>query len=307
MEKGTRSFFSEKLLEYRSVEGKRIILSFSITFTIMILEIIGGFFSNSIALISDAGHMFTHCFALALSYFAIHLARKPPCHHRTFGLFRAEVLAAFINGLFLLVMVGIIIYESIERILSPAEVNSIYMIGIALIGLFVNISSILILHANKHSDLNIRSVFFHMIADAASSVGIVIVSIIIMFTGWYVLDPIIGFGISLLILVWALGVLKESTRILLEMAPEGLNVDAISNELVKNFGEITDLHNVHLWTITPEMLIFSAHIIIDESKISCLNRGELISKIAEFLKNEYSIIESTIQVVTGEESRFCTI
>ena len=151
----------------------------------MIVEIIGGLITNSIALISDAGHIFTHVFAISISLLAIYIARKPKCHHKTFGLYRAEVLAAFINGLFLIQIVGFIIYEVILRFLNPEEIIGFYMLIVAFIGLGVNITSILILQGNHSNSLNVKSVFYHMIADAASSMGIVVAAVIIMYTDFF--------------------------------------------------------------------------------------------------------------------------
>jgi cobalt-zinc-cadmium efflux system protein len=306
-EKPYENSFSDHLFTYRSVEKKRLILSLIITSTVMVLEIIGGLLTNSIALLSDAGHMFTHCFAIGISLLAIYIARNPPCHHKTFGLYRSEVLAAFINGLFLLPVVALIIYEAILRILYPQEILGFYMLVIALIGLSVNLTSILLLQGSKKSDLNVRSVVSHMLADAISSIGIVIVAVIIFYTGWTILDPIVSIGISIIILFWALGILKESSRILLEMAPKGLNVHIISEDLQKNFKEIVDLINVHLWTITPEMLVFSAHLIVSDDINMFSNQGSLIDKINTYLSEKYHIIESTIQIMSSSDPRYCEV
>jgi len=192
---------TDHVFEYHSVERKKLVISLIITLSFMIMEIVGGILVNSIALISDAWHMFTHSFAILVGLIAIYFARNPPCHHRTFGLYRAEVLAAFINGLFLIVIVGTIIYDAIIRILNPQEIEVFYMLIIAIIGLVANLSSIFILQGSHREDINVRSVFYHMIADAASSIGIVVISIIITFTNWTILDPIVSFGISFIILI----------------------------------------------------------------------------------------------------------
>jgi len=301
-----KSKLADHLFEYRSVDKRRLILSLTITLTVMLLEILGGIFTNSIALISDAGHMFTHGFAIAISLFAVMISRKPPCHHKTFGMYRAEVLAAFINGLFLLVIVGFIIYESILRFLIPQDVEGFYMMMIAFIGLAVNITSILILRGSQNTNISVRSVFYHMIADAASSIGIVIVSIVILFTDFTFLDPIVSIFIAIIIFYWAWGILKESTRILLEIAPKGLNIDTISSDLKKEFPEILDLHNAHLWTIIPNMLVFSAYIRLNQNNLS-IEHSDLLTKINEFLKNKYNIIESTLQLVLKDDPAFCNI
>ena len=304
--KDSKSAYSDHLFQFRSVERKKLILSLTITTIVMAIEIIGGFLTNSIALISDAGHMFTHAFAIGIGLLAIIIARKPPCHHKTFGLYRAEVLAAFINGLFLIPIVGIIIYETILRFLNPQEVIGFYMLVVAFIGLAVNITSILILQGHRNSSLNVKSVFYHMIADAASSIGIVIAAFIIMTTGFVILDPIVSLGISIVIIYWAYGILKESIRILLEMAPKGMNIDRISEGLKDNFPEIIELFDAHLWTIIPDMLIYSVHVKLNNDLIEG-NQEELISKINDFLSNNYKIIESTIQIMPKDAVEACNI
>ena len=304
-EHGANNAFSEGLFDYRSVEKRKLILSLSITSIVMIVEVVGGFLTHSIALISDAGHMFTHCFALGISLAAIMIARKPLCHHRTFGLYRAEIVAAFVNGLFLLFVVAIIIYEAILRIIHPEEVLSLHMLMIAFVGLVVNLVSIGILHGSHKQDMNVRSVFYHMVADAASSVGIVIAAIVIFFTGWNIIDPLVSLGISAVIIYWAWGILKDSTIILLEMAPRGLNTDIISDDLKSHFPEIKKIFNVHLWTITGDMLVFSAHVVVDEKQGNVVNQDNLIERVNRYLSEQYRIIESTIQMTSGQVAELC--
>ena len=304
-EHSTKNAFTERLFDYRLVEKRKLILSLMITSLVMIVEVVGGFLTHSIALISDAGHMFTHCFALGVSLTAIMIARKPLCHHRTFGLYRAEIVAAFVNGLFLLFVVAIITYEAILRIIHPEEVLSTHMLIIALVGLIVNLVSIAVLHGSHKEDMNVRSVFYHMIADAASSVGIVFAAIIIFFTGWNIIDPLVSLGISAVIIYWAWSILKDSTVILLEMAPRGLNTDIISDDLKSHFPEIRELFNVHLWTITADMLVFSAHVVVDKRKGHSVNQDNLIERMNRYLTDQYRIIESTIQITSGQAAEGC--
>jgi cobalt-zinc-cadmium efflux system protein len=305
MERQTaKNAFSEHLFEYRAVEKRKLLLSLFITSVVMVVEVIGGILTNSIALISDAGHMFTHSFAIGISLIAILIARKPPCHHRTFGLYRAEILAAFINGLFLIVVVGIIMYEAVLRIIHPRDVLGLQMFVIALVGLVVNVASILILRGTT-TDLNVRSVFYHLIGDAASSVGIVIAAVVIFYTRWNIVDPLVSLGISALILYWAWGILKESTRVLLEMAPAGLDITIIGDNLRLAFPEIEALCNVHLWAITPDMLVFSAHIKLNT--ILAPAQGDLVQRIGTYLAERYNIIESTLQIASEYEPEVCKI
>lgn len=307
MEEGeTTSAFSEHLFEYRSVAARRLALSLSITAVVMVAEVVGGVFTGSIALMSDAGHMFTHCFALAISLVAIRIARKPPCHHRTFGLYRAEVLAAFINGLFLLLLVAVMVYEAVLRIVQPREVLGLQMLAIALVGLGVNLASIAILRGTLREDLNVRSVFYHMVADAASSVGIVVAAIVILRTGWDIIDPIVSLGISAIIVRWAWGVLRESTKVLLEVAPTGLNIDIVGEDLKGRFPQIRELRNVHLWTITAGMTVFSAHVQLDNLD-ELVSSEDLIARMNQHLSDRYGVIESTIQVAPDDEAGRCDV
>ncbi len=301
----TRNAFSDQLFEYRAVEQRKLLLSLTITTAAMVLELIGGVLTNSIALISDAGHMFTHAFAIGISLAAIHIARRPPCHHRTFGLYRAEILAAFINGLFLLLIVSVIVYEAVLRLLQPRDVLGLQMLAIALIGLAVNLMSIYILHGST-ADLNVRSVFYHLIGDAASSIGIVGAAVVINFTGWNALDPLVSLGISALILYWAGGILRESARILLEIAPAGLDVELIARDLKRTFPEIEGLFNSHLWAITPSMLVFSAHLKVAPAT-EPNELPQLLARINAHLAAQFGIIESTIQVAAEEETEVCNI
>lgn len=299
-----KSVYSDHLFQFRSVERKKLITSLTITLTVMCVEIFGGFITNSLALLSDAGHMFTHSFAIGISLLANFIARKPPCHHKTFGLYRAEVLAAFINGLFLLPVVGVIIFESIIRFLNPQDVVGFYMLIVAFIGLVVNITSILILQGSQGSSLNVKSVFYHMIADAASSIGIVIAAFIIMSTELVILDPIVSLGISIAIIYWAYGILKESTRILLEMAPKEMDIDMITKDLKAKFPEINQIYDVHLWTIIPDMLIYSAHVKLNDD---IEYREEFTLKINEYLTKKYNIIESVIQIMPEDAVEACNL
>lgn len=281
------------LFSYRNRTVRKLKWSLGITLTVMGVELAGGILTRSIALISDAGHMFTHSFAIIIGLIAIYIARKPQCHHRTFGLYRAEVLAAFTNGLFLLAVAGIIITEAIKRFMHPVAVLGTEMLAIALIGFVTNLVSIAILHGGR-SDLNVRGVFMHLIADAASSVGILAAALIIIQTGWYWLDPLVSVAISMLIVIWAWGVLKESGIILLEMAPRGLDSETVSQTLLDAVPEIVSVETPHLWSITPEMRVFSAHVILSRMP----STGEwdgLMQRAESALKERYRLIEITLQ------------
>ena len=301
----SKNALSEFVFEFRDVQKNKLLLSLSITAVVLVIELIGGILTNSIALLSDAGHMFTHAFALSIGLIALLIAKRPPCHHRTFGLYRAEILAAFVNGLFLLAIVGVIIYEAVLRILHPEQILGMDMLLVACIGLFANLASIVILRGSHKQNLNIRGVFYHMIADAVSSVGIIAAAVIILLTGWVFIDPLVSIGIALIIVYWAWGILKESTRVLLEMAPKGLSIDIISDDLKKNFSEIKELYNAHIWSITPDILMFSAHVTLQTENIQ-MKQEQIIQSLNKYLSEKYHIFDSTIQVTTGEDVGVCS-
>ena len=298
---------SDKLFEYTSVSANRLIISLSITITVLFVELFGGLLINSVALISDAGHMFTHAFAIAIGLFAFLISRRPPCAHKTYGLYRAEVLGAMINGLFLIPIAGFMIFEAFERILNPLEINGYSMFLIAIIGLFTNLISILLLHKGFKQNLNIKGVFYHMFGDAASSIGIVIGAIFILYWNWKILDPLISICISLIILYWAVGILKTSFRVLLEISPKGLDTQMIHEKVMEAFPEVLEIYHIHLWTITPNILVFSSYIKINDN-ISDLNGGiTIISRISDFLKEQFNITESTIQIAPKDARESCNI
>jgi len=301
----SKNALSEFVFEFRDVQKNKLMLSLSITAVVLVIELIGGILTNSIALLSDAGHMFTHAFALCIGLIALIIAKRPPCHHRTFGLYRAEILAAFVNGLFLLAIVGVIIYEAILRMLHPEQILGMEMLMVAFIGLAANIASIVILRGSHKHNINIRGVFYHMIADALSSVGIIAAALIILVTGWVFIDPLVSVGIAAIIVYWAWGILKESTRVLLEMAPKGLNIDIISDDLKKNFSEIKELYNAHIWSITPDILMFSAHVTLQTENIQ-MKQEQIIQSLNKYLSEKYHIFDSTIQVTTGEDVGVCS-
>jgi cobalt-zinc-cadmium efflux system protein len=278
----------------RKMERHRLALSLMVTVSVMAIEIAGGVLSKSIALISDAGHMFTHVFAIGLALAATVAAAQPACHHRTFGLVRAEILAAFANSLVLMAAAAYIIYESVVRFLHPVDILSTDMLAVAVLGLIANLASIWILRGRGKKDINIQGVILHMLADAVSSVAIVAGALIIFYTGWVFVDPLISIGISMLIVAWGWGLLKDSGRILLQASPPGINSDDVANEILERFPEIEHVQKGRLWTLTADRCIYTAHIHLREG-----SRGEklMLDRIACHLKEKFNIVETTLQVI----------
>lgn len=267
-----------------------------ITVVVMVVEAVGGWMCGSIALISDAGHMLTHAVALGIGIAGILIARRPVCHHRSFGLWRAEIVAAFANALFLLAVTAWIVYESVGRLLNPTPVQTGPMLLVALLGLAVNVISILLLESKRKGDMNVHSVFLHMVADAASSVAIIAAAGVIRVTDWFWLDPVISMGIAVLILLWAKNLLKDSLRVLLEMAPKGQDRDTIVRAMREEFPVILETDRAHLWTITPEIVVFTSLLIVDGSRLRFGEINPFLEKVERWLAERFSVSESTIEI-----------
>ncbi len=286
-----------ELHEYRSVAKTKLVASMVITATVMVAELVGGYLTGSLALSSDAGHMFTHFFALAISLTAIVIACKEPCHHRTFGFYRAEIIAALFNSIFLFGVTAYIFYQGVIRLLNPQPVLGFEMLLVALLGLAANGISLLLLRGSVRSDLNVKGAFLHMFADTASSVAIIIGAVIVSLTGWYVIDPLLGIGISILIFVWAWGLLRDALNVLLESAPKGINIDLVSGDLKANIPEIIEITDMHIWEITSGMYSLTAHITIKES-----NQKQIINAINQIVNQKYGIEHTTVQLETQDSS-----
>jgi cobalt-zinc-cadmium efflux system protein len=279
---------SDHAHSHRAVERKRLILTMTLTGSTMVVEIVGGLLTGSLALLSDAGHMFTHFFALLVSFIAIKLAALPTSPKRSFGLYRVEVLAALLNGVTLLFIIAYICYEAVGRMITPAPIKELPMFFVAIVGLLVNLTSAVILLDVGKADLNVRSAFLHMVGDTASSVGIVIGAIVIYFTGWYIIDPLLSVLIAMVILVWSWNLLKDSINILLETAPRHIDIDDVIATIGKEAPEITDVHDVHIWEITSQMYSMTAHLVFRDN-CSVSECAAIFRRLEDLLLKEFQI------------------
>lgn len=276
-----------------AVRLSRLRWALILTFAGMVLEFGGGVFSNSLALISDAGHMLTHLFALGMSYFAILLALRPATKKRTYGFYRAEVLAAFLNGIVLIFISAYLVYEAILRFVSPEKIAVAEMLSIAAIGLIINGISTILLAKVSSDDINIKSAFIHEIGDMLSSVAVVITGIFIYFTKNYLADPILSFFICLLIVIWAVRLIIDSANILLESTPKHLDIDEIVGAIKSEVSGIHEVHHVHAWTIASSMYALTAHIVIDDCHISKAN--DILHKINNLVRDRFHVGHTNIQ------------
>jgi len=269
-----------------------MVVVLAITAGIMIAEIIGGLLANSLALLSDAGHMLTDILALGLSLTAMRFARKPPTLTKTFGFYRLEILAAFFNGMLLLAISLYIFYEAYHRLMDPREIKGLFMLLVAAIGLVANGLGIAILRKSALRNLNVRSALFHLVGDTISSAGVIVGGMVILYTDWYVVDSIIGILIGGLILRGAYGLVRESIDILLEATPKDIDAEEMIADLVGIEG-VNEVHHLHLWTITSGIYAMSAHVVIDDLLIS--KTKEILGEIERLLQEKYSMEHITIQ------------
>lgn len=271
----------------------RIRLAIILTACGMALEFIGGFISNSLALISDAGHMLTHLFALGMSYFAIVLSLRPSTKKWTYGFYRAEVLAAFVNGFVLIFISVYLVYEAVLRFINPQKVRVAEMLLVAGIGLIINgLSTFLLAKADKQ-DLNIRSALLHEIGDMVSSIAVVAAGIIIVYTGNYIVDPVLSLFICVLIVIWAVKLLIDSGHILLESTPKHLDIDEVIQVIKSEVKDIYEVHHVHAWTISSSMYALTAHVVINDCQVSKAN--EILDKLNVLVRNRFHIEHTNIQ------------
>ncbi len=262
----------------------------AITAVFMVAELVGGLLSGSLALLADAGHMFTDVAALALSVFAIRLARRPATTKRTFGYVRLEILAALVNGASLLVIAGLILVEAWERLRIPVAVDGGLMLAVATLGLVVNIVGATMLHGHAHENLNVRGAYLHVLGDLLGSVGAIAAGIVIVTTGWIAADPIASMLIALLSLWGAWGLVREAADILLESAPAHVDMDAILADLAAIEG-LDEVHDVHVWTLTSGFVALSAHGVIDDPR----QHTRILENIRERMK-AHGIEHVTFQI-----------
>ncbi|MGQ9495859.1 MAG: cation diffusion facilitator family transporter [Thermoanaerobaculaceae bacterium] len=272
-----------------------LILSLIVTFVILIAEVIGGFLSRSLALLSDAGHVLTDAFALGLSLIALLIMKKPPDFRATYGYHRIGLLAALINGVSLVIIAIFIFIEAYKRFHAPPEINSSVMLSIAAAGLFGNLIMAWIL-GHKHHDLNIKSAWLHVLGDAISSVGVITAGLIIKITGWMLADIIASGIVGCMIIIGGVKVIKEALWILLELSPMGFNAESLAKAISEIHG-VLNTHDVHIWSIGHGVPAFSAHVQVADHRIS---EADIIRNKIEHLLSDMGIKHAVIQMESAE-------
>ncbi len=273
---------------------KSLVWALALTTTFLVVEVIGAWISGSLALLADAAHMLTDAGGLALALFAIWFAARPPSASKTFGYLRAEVLAALINAVVLLLLAVYILYEAYQRIFAPPEVLSTPMLIVAVVGLVVNLISMRLLAAGSEESLNLKGAYFEVLADMLGSIGVIASALIIMFTGWTLADPIIGAAIGVFIVprTWAL--LKHSVNILLEGTPIGFDLAGLERAL-RALPGVVDTHDLHVWTITSGIDAMSGHLVVADDA----DQQAVLVAARTVLHEDFGIDHTTIQVETA--------
>ena len=272
---------------------KRVLVALVLTGAFMFVEVIGGILSGSLALLADAGHMLTDTMALALAAAAFHVSKRPPGGNLTYGYQRFQILAAFVNGLSLLVIVGWILIEAVQRFIAPRDILGETMLVVAAAGLVVNIVSFAVLHSGDQENLNIRGAALHVAGDLLGSVAAIVAAIVIIYTGWTLIDPILSVAVAMLILRSAWSLVKRSAHVLLEGAPDWLNVPAMQERIVAHVPGVSGIHHVHVWGLTPQQLMLTMHVALGDDVTS---QSAVVRDVKDFLQREYGIGHSTIEV-----------
>lgn len=278
---------------------RRLLWALGLIAGFMLVEVAGGLISGSLALLADAAHMATDAAALLLAWLAFRLSRRPADAARSFGFHRAEILAAFVNGVAMMALVVWIVYEAVNRMLAPVEVMGGVMLSVAALGLLVNIIAFWLLHSQGQENLNLRGAALHVLGDLLGSVAAIVAGVVILLTGWMPIDPILSLVVAALILRSAWSITRESAHILMEGAPAYFDLDQLGAELCDQVEGVKNIHHLHAWSLTQErpMITFHAQIANDA------DGDKVIRDLNQYLRETVGVRHATIQI----ERTHCTL
>jgi cobalt-zinc-cadmium efflux system protein len=277
--------------DHRSASRRALVIVLLLTLIFTVVEVVGGVLTDSLALLADAGHMVSDVVALALALIALTLAQRPSSPRRSFGFQRAEILAAFVNGLALVLVSAWIVWEAVRRFDDPPEILGGWMLVVAVVGLTVNAVAATILLRSGRESLNIDAAFRHVIADLLGSAGVLVAALVIVLTGWELVDPIVSILIAALIVASAWGILRDSTAILMEETPSGIDADEVARAIVEVDG-VSSVHDLHVWRITSGFDALSAHVLVGQGEDCHARRRDVERMISE----RFGITHTTLQV-----------
>ncbi|WP_298801255.1 cation diffusion facilitator family transporter [uncultured Pseudokineococcus sp.] len=265
------------------------------TLVVMVAEVVGALVSGSLALLADAGHMLTDASGLGLALVASVLAARPATGRRSFGLARAEVLAAAANALLLLGVAAFVLVEGVRRLVDPQPVAAGPMLVVALAGLVVNVVGLRLLHAGSGESLNVRGAYLEVLADLLGSVAVVVAALVVALTGWVRADAVVSLGIGLLVVPRALALLRDTLDVLLESTPRGVDLEDVRAHVLSAEG-VLDVHDVHVWTLTGGLPVMSAHVVVAEDALDRAGSGRVLDALGACLADHFDVEHSTFQL-----------
>lgn len=284
----------DKGLAVQRVALGRLKLALALAVSFMVAEVVGGLLANSLALLADAVHMLADAAALGLALFAALIARRPPSPRRTYGYYRAEILAALANGAALAAIATFIVVEAVRRLANPPEIRPALMIPVAALGLLVNLAMLAVLSGSRNANLNLRGAWLHVVTDALGSLQAVVAGVLIATLGWSWADPAASMAIATLVLYSAWGLLKEAVSVLMEFAPRGVDVDEVRAALLAVEG-VRGLHDLHIWSISTSFVALSVHLEAREEE-----HRAVLGRVREVLLQRFGIRHSTVQMEPAE-------
>lgn len=286
----------------------RLRVALTITLGVMVVEIVGGVLSGSLALVADAAHMATDALGLGMALLAIHFANRPPSERRTFGYARAEILAALANCLLLLGVGGYVLFEAVQRFVSPADTEGGLTLVFGAIGLVANMVSLALLMRGQKESLNVRGAFLEVAADALGSLAVIVSALVVMATGWTAADPIASLLIALMIVPRSFKLLRETLDVLLEAAPKGVDMAQVRAHILATDG-VEDVHDLHAWTITSGMPVLSAHVVVSTEVLDALGHEKMLRELQSCLGDHFDVEHCTFQLEprghAEHEARLC--
>ncbi|WP_405542191.1 cation diffusion facilitator family transporter [Streptomyces phaeochromogenes] len=273
----------------------RLRVALWITLTVMVVEIVGGIVANSLALVADAAHMATDALGLAMALLAIHFASRPPSGNRTFGYARAEILAALANCLLLLGVGGYVLYEAIQRFVTPAETEGGLTAVFGLIGLVANMISLSLLMRGQKDSLNVRGAFLEVAADALGSLAVLVSAVLVLTTGWQAADPVASIVIGLMIVPRTWKLLRETLNVLLEAAPDDVDMASVRSH-IRALPGVEDVHDLHAWTITSGLPVLSAHVVVGAEALDTIGHEKMLHELRTCLGEHFDVEHCTFQL-----------
>jgi cobalt-zinc-cadmium efflux system protein len=273
----------------------RLIIVLVITFAVLIAEVVGGLIAGSLALLADAGHVLTDATGLIMALIAASLAARAATVKRTFGLLRAEVLAALGNALLLVAIAVWVLIMAVDRLRDPVEIRSGLMLAVAVVGALANLAGLLVLRPAQSKSLNVRGAYLEVFGDFVGSLAVIVAAVLILITGWTPFDAIASLAIVILIIPRAWSLLREVVDVLLEATPRGVDLDEVRDHIMRVRGVI-DVHDLHAWTITSGVPVLSAHVIVDNACISEGRSGEVLDRLGECLGGHFDVSHCTFQL-----------